>query len=236
MSRSGEPRSPPRCPRPAFRSPIRASRRHASRCRRCCRRTRVPSISCSSGPGPPHWPLVFMTVLTQLSVGALATIWLLHLLGASTRLDLAALTAVLVGGLALAASTLHLGRPVHAYRALKMWRRSWLSREVLLFSAFRGGGLRLRRRALAGPAGSGRRRADRPPRVRRRDGERLHLPRPVPPAWNTPFTVVQFHLTAATSARCSSRRSAPANRGCSASRRQAWPPRRWWRWRSASSG
>ena len=41
-----------------------------------------------------------------------------------------------VGGLALAAATLHLGRPAHAYRALKMWRRSWLSREVLLFAAF----------------------------------------------------------------------------------------------------
>ena len=37
---------------------------------------------------------------------------------------------------ALGASTLHLGRPVHAYRAIRMWRRSWLSREVLAFSAF----------------------------------------------------------------------------------------------------
>ena len=47
-----------------------------------------------------------------------------------------ALTSALVGGLALSASTLHLGRPVHAYRALKMWKRSWLSREVLMFGAF----------------------------------------------------------------------------------------------------
>src|SRR5688572_6961893 len=44
----------------------------------------------------------------------------------------------MVGGLALAASTLHLGRPVHAYRAIRMWRRSWLSREVLLFTSFSG--------------------------------------------------------------------------------------------------
>ena len=28
-------------------------------------------------PEDPHWPLVVMTVLTQLSVGAFATIWLL---------------------------------------------------------------------------------------------------------------------------------------------------------------
>jgi DMSO reductase anchor subunit len=87
-------------------------------------------------PAEPHWPLVVMTVLTQLSVGAFATIWLLQLLGAHARLGLATSVSLMVGGLALAASTLHLGRPIHAYRALKMWRRSWLSREVLLFTAF----------------------------------------------------------------------------------------------------
>ena len=54
----------------------------------------------------------------------------------SSRLGVAALASLLVGALALNASTLHLGRPVHAYRALKMWRRSWLSREVLLFTSF----------------------------------------------------------------------------------------------------
>jgi Fe-S-cluster-containing dehydrogenase component/DMSO reductase anchor subunit len=87
-------------------------------------------------PEHPHWPLVIMTVLTQMSVGAFTTIWLLQLLGASSRLGLAAIASLLVGALALNASTLHLGRPVHAYRALKMWRRSWLSREVLLFTGF----------------------------------------------------------------------------------------------------
>ena len=84
----------------------------------------------------PHWPLVAMTVLTQLSVGALATIWMVQLLGASTRLGLAAVVSLMVAGCALAGSTLHLGRPIHAYRALRMWKRSWLSREVLLFSTF----------------------------------------------------------------------------------------------------
>jgi len=87
-------------------------------------------------PAEPHWPLVIMTVLTQLSVGAFATIWLLHVLGATMRLGSAALMSLGVGALALGASTLHLGRPIHAYRALKMWRRSWLSREVLLFAGF----------------------------------------------------------------------------------------------------
>ena len=87
-------------------------------------------------PEHAHWSLILMTVLTQLSVGAFATIWLLQLLGVNTRLGLAALVSLGVGGLALAAATFHLGRPAHAYRALRMWRRSWLSREVLAFAAF----------------------------------------------------------------------------------------------------
>lgn len=87
-------------------------------------------------PEHPHWPLVVMTVLTQLSVGAFATIWLLQMLGQQARLNIAALVSLMVGCLALGASTMHLGRPIHAYRALKMWKRSWLSREVLLFGCF----------------------------------------------------------------------------------------------------
>jgi len=87
-------------------------------------------------PEHPHWPLVFMTVLTQLSVGAFSAIWLLQVLGQQERLNIAALVSLAVGGLALGASTMHLGRPIHAYRVLKMWKRSWLSREVLLFGLF----------------------------------------------------------------------------------------------------
>ncbi len=89
-------------------------------------------------PEPPHWPLVVMTVLTQLSVGAFATIWLLQVLGKAARLGVASMAAFFVAALALGASTLHLGRPIHAYRAVKMWKRSWLSREVLFFGAFSG--------------------------------------------------------------------------------------------------
>ena len=87
-------------------------------------------------PEHPHWPLVVMTVLTQLSVGAFAAIWLLQMFGQQARLNIAALVSLMVGCLALGASTMHLGRPIHAYRALKMWKRSWLSREVLLFGCF----------------------------------------------------------------------------------------------------
>jgi DMSO reductase anchor subunit len=86
-------------------------------------------------PEDAHWPLIVMTVLTQLSVGAFTSIGLVRAFGAQSH-RMAALIALLVAMLALAASTLHLGRPIHAVRALKMWRRSWLSREVLLFTLF----------------------------------------------------------------------------------------------------
>ena len=148
-------------------------------------------------PEHPHWSLILMTVLTQLSVGAFVTIWLLQLRGASTHLGIAALTSLTVGSLALGAATLHLGRPAFAYRALKMWRRSWLSREVLLFSAFSGvaaayaaslwfgiaggsivGGIT----ALLGLAGV--------------TASACIYRVPSRPAWNTPFTLVQFNLTA----------------------------------------
>ena len=36
------------------------------------------------------------------------------------------------------ASTFHLGRPARAWRAVLMWRTSWLSREVIVLPAFIG--------------------------------------------------------------------------------------------------
>jgi Fe-S-cluster-containing dehydrogenase component/DMSO reductase anchor subunit len=149
-------------------------------------------------PAEPHWPLVIMTVLTQLSVGAFATIWLLQILGAGAHLGAAAIGSLLLGGLALAASTMHLGRPIHAYRAIRMWKRSWLSREVLMFGAFSNvaglyaaalwfglpgsvflGALTV----LFGVAGV---------------TASAYIYRvPARPAWNTPYTLVQFNLTAA---------------------------------------
>jgi len=82
--------------------------------------------------------LVFMLVLTQLSVGAFAVLWLLDLMGRNTGLTIAALASLGLAGVSLGASTLHLGRPIYAWRALKGLRRSWLSREVLTLSLFAG--------------------------------------------------------------------------------------------------
>ncbi len=96
-------------------------------------------------PEDPHWPLVVLTLLTQLSLGTVATTVALELAGANTTLSAnhrggglagPAVGAFLAGLVALTASLLHLGRPTRALKALRNLRTSWLSREVALFSAF----------------------------------------------------------------------------------------------------
>ena len=79
----------------------------------------------------PHWSLVFMTTMVQAVVGALVVMLFARATDTVSLTLLAMVTAV-----ALNISIFHLGRPAYAWRALKMWRRSWLSREVLLFGLF----------------------------------------------------------------------------------------------------
>src|SRR6478609_21566 len=85
--------------------------------------------------GHQHLPLVIMLVLTQLSAGAFWIDFGLHETGWSGSLgDLRtyhSLVALGLGLLAIGASTLHLGRPHLAFRALIGLRTSWLSREAL---------------------------------------------------------------------------------------------------------
>jgi len=83
-----------------------------------------------------------MLVLTQLSVGTfcismiLQTLFPAELMRALTPFH--SLVAFLLGWLALAASTLHLGRPLYAWRAFIGLKRSWLSREIISFGLFAG--------------------------------------------------------------------------------------------------
>ena len=145
----------------------------------------------------PHWPLIVMTVLTQLSVGAFTAIWSTQFGGAGPQ-RAAMLLALGAAFLALSASTFHLGRPIHAARALKMWHRSWLSREVLLFTIFAGAATAYSASSLLanslatatgaatvlfGVAGVG-------------ASARLYLV-PGRPAWNSPLTVLEFFATTA---------------------------------------
>ena len=82
-------------------------------------------------PEHAHASLVLMSTLMQAAVGAL---FFAAITGIAQRILLTLITAIVAAALNI--SVFHLGRPAFAWRALKMWRRSWLSREVLLFSLF----------------------------------------------------------------------------------------------------
>src|SRR5882724_2601699 len=83
-------------------------------------------------PAHAHLPLVFMLVLSQLAVGvSVAAIFLQPEKWLSV-------TAAIVGALAINIASLHLGKPLKAWRAFLGWRKSWFSREVIVFSAFIG--------------------------------------------------------------------------------------------------
>ena len=86
-------------------------------------------------PAKPHYSLVLMTVLTQLSISGFAAAWLLKLFGGTAAVPAAVVTLAL-GLAAFAASPLHLGRPALAPLAIRNLRSSWLSREILGLSAF----------------------------------------------------------------------------------------------------
>lgn len=105
-------------------------------------RNMLPADYHALSPQHPHWPLIIMLVLTQLSVGAFVVGLILERNLPAAMLTefrpLHATSALFYGLLALAASTMHLGRPQYAFRAIIGLRHSWLSREILAFGLFAG--------------------------------------------------------------------------------------------------
>ncbi len=103
-------------------------------------RNTLPADYRSIGPEHPHWPLILMLVLTQLSVGAFLTGLMLDRLAApeltAVLRPIQATSALGLGLLALLSSIGHLGRPLYAFRGILGLRHSWLSREILAFGAF----------------------------------------------------------------------------------------------------
>jgi Fe-S-cluster-containing dehydrogenase component/DMSO reductase anchor subunit len=81
-----------------------------------------------------HTPLAVMLILTQLATGA----WLAAIVQPSAALRWIGLLASVLG---IAASTLHLGQPLKAWRSFLGWRKSWLSREIIAFGAFASAGV-----------------------------------------------------------------------------------------------
>lgn len=112
------------------------------RTRRVLPKNMLPADYHAATAQHPHWPLIVMLVLTQLSVGAFLTgLWLESRLDATLMAavrPLHSVSALLFGLMALAASTMHLGRPQYAFRAVIGLKHSWLSREIVAFGVFAG--------------------------------------------------------------------------------------------------
>ena len=150
-------------------------------------------------PAKPHFSLVLMTVLTQLSIAGFVTTWLLSLAGGSEALESAALVSLALGLASFVASPLHLGRPALAPLAIRNVRTSWLSREILGLSTFGVAASASAALLLAGSpwasmmgaaaSGTG--------LFAMYATSRIYLV-PGRPSWNSPLTVADFFLTGTT--------------------------------------
>ncbi|CAN5348018.1 dimethyl sulfoxide reductase anchor subunit [soil metagenome] len=90
----------------------------------------------------PAFSVIIFTTIAGAAQGMVVALAIASLAGVSSISDsflsyslLLALAMLLIG---LGASFLHLGRPERAWRAVLMWRTSWLSREVIVLPAFIG--------------------------------------------------------------------------------------------------
>ena len=90
-------------------------------------------------PAHSEIPLVFMTVLTQISLGGFLALFLgdvISLFDFASTNWIMALLVMIPAALGLPLSALHLGRPFLAMTAMKNIKTSWLSREALALGIF----------------------------------------------------------------------------------------------------
>lgn len=90
-------------------------------------------------PAHSEIPLVFMTVLTQVSLGGFLALFMgdtMSLFGFESANWIMALLVMLPAAIGLPLSALHLGRPFLALTAMKNIKSSWLSREALALGLF----------------------------------------------------------------------------------------------------
>jgi len=90
-------------------------------------------------PAHSELPLVFMTVLTQISLGGFLALFLgdvMSLFGFEGANWIMALLVMFPSAIGLPLSALHLGRPFLAMTAMKNIKTSWLSREALALGTF----------------------------------------------------------------------------------------------------
>jgi formate dehydrogenase iron-sulfur subunit len=82
-------------------------------------------------PQPPHWPLVALLMLMPMAVGCGVVDKILSL-----PTPALGVLGWLAGACGLAFSVLHLGQPTRAWRIFLGLRKSWLSREAVVFGAW----------------------------------------------------------------------------------------------------
>lgn len=104
----------------------------------------IPADAHIVKPNHAEWPLVFMTVLTQLSFGGFVATFLgeaINFLGFNLpEPSLWMMIAIfLPSAIGLPLSALHLGRPGLAMTAMKNLKTSWLSREAAALGAYTAG-------------------------------------------------------------------------------------------------
>jgi len=88
------------------------------------KRKKESSVSLKS-----EWPLLVFTMAAPLMVAAFAAF-------ALQFVKIPHILYALLGVIVMALSTIHLGQKFRFYRAILNWKKSWLSREIIFFSAF----------------------------------------------------------------------------------------------------
>ncbi|HYD58079.1 MAG TPA: DmsC/YnfH family molybdoenzyme membrane anchor subunit [Burkholderiales bacterium] len=85
----------------------------------------------------PAWSVVLFTTLAGAGQGLFLALFAADLLAKPARgfLFAGCVVALALLGAGLLASFFHLGKPLRAWRAVAMWRTSWLSREVIVLPA-----------------------------------------------------------------------------------------------------
>ncbi|MDB9741629.1 dimethyl sulfoxide reductase anchor subunit [Akkermansiaceae bacterium] len=87
-----------------------------------------------------HTPLSWMLMLTQVAVGISVVDLLARVIAPEWSAGMHVILlacALILGGVGLCASFLHLGSPFGAWRVFLGLKKSWLSREILMFGAWK---------------------------------------------------------------------------------------------------
>jgi len=100
----------------------------------------VPADREDLTPAHGHTPLAVMLVLTQAAAGILLFDGLSRIIGTglTAQAEWHAVFGALLAVGGIIGATSHLGRPLQAWKSFLGWRKSWLSREILIFGPWAG--------------------------------------------------------------------------------------------------